>query len=155
MSGSRVIFIIAGATLFCFGLYKLLSDLGVIGGYRSPPSSSGFTSGTDLNTSASSPQPGYGTVASTASAVDPNWLRGDGHHHWQPACGPGSPYVFFGADSYMTQDNYGTYTVVGNVVRLQPHDGALRLLYITRIDDSHMDVVSNGQSMRMTSCLPS
>ena len=149
MPASRIVFIILGLALFCLGLYKLLDGLGVIGGNTSPAPVSGTASQTDLNMADSPTGPGY----STAAAVDQNWLRGDGNHRWQPACGPGVPYVFFGADSYLTQDNFGSYSLAGNVVRLQPRNGAQRVLYITRVDEDHMDVTSNGRTIRMNRCL--
>ena len=88
-----------------------------------------------------------------SSGVDLAWLRGDGNHRWQPDCNTTSEYVFFGADSYMTPSNSGSYTLSGDMVSLAPRDGVPRTIQITRVDDDTMLVTSDGRSVPMARCL--
>lgn len=132
-------------------LYSALRESGVIGGSSSAASTSPYAGGLDSGKAPVDLRSG----ASDGLPADLRWLQGDGSQRWQPRCGSGSPYVIFGPTGYTTQNNYGAYTLVGNVVRLDSHTGEHRVLYITRIDNDHMTVVSSGQSMNMTRCFAS
>ena len=75
MSGQRIILIIAGLTVFCFGLYKLLDGLGVFSGRDSGSASSSPSANSGINE-----QWLMGTWTPSDRARCATWVRFDPDH---------------------------------------------------------------------------